>query len=122
MKKEFAPRTTPEQRQAVLDFARQARETKGDRILNIILIGSVARGDFGPGSDVDIVLVAESADTDFKCDVWDIGAQVSLAHDVILNVHIYSRARWDQMKHDKAALWQDIERDGIDLTPEPIPA
>jgi len=48
MKKEFALRTTPEQRRAVLDFTQQVRKAKGERILKIILIGSVARGDFGP--------------------------------------------------------------------------
>ena len=122
MKKEFALRTTPEQRRAVLDFAQQARKAKGERILKIILIGSVARGDFGPDSDVDIVVVAESVDTDFKCEVWDIGARASLAHSVVLNVHIYSRTRWVKMRQEKNALWRNIERDGIDLMPEPIPA
>ena len=122
MKKEFARSTTSTQRQAILEFARLSREFNGGRILKIILIGSVARGDFGPDSDIDLVVVAESVDTDFKCELWDIGARVSLAHSVILNVHIYSLARWIKMQQEKNALWRNIARDGIDLMPEPIPA
>ncbi|MBI3760468.1 MAG: nucleotidyltransferase domain-containing protein [Chloroflexi bacterium] len=122
MKSYFDVRTTAVQRQAALEFARQVREAKGDRILRTILIGSVARGDFGPDSDIDILVVAEGVDSDFKCDMWDIGADVSLARNVILNVHIYSRARWDKMQKEETVFWQNAQRDGIDIAPEPIPA
>jgi predicted nucleotidyltransferase len=84
----------------------------------VLLIGSVARGDFGLDSDIDVAVVAKSADTGFKWDAWDIGAQVSLAHDVILNIHIYSERRWAEMRQNRSALWRNIERDGIDLAPE----
>jgi len=92
----------------------------GRRIHKIILIGSVARGDFGRDSDIDIVVVADGVNVDFKCDVWDLGARVSLAHNVILNIHIYSSARWASMQRERAAFWVHVERDGIDLTPEPV--
>ena len=122
MKKVFLPRTTLQQRQAALEFARRVREAMGRRILKVVLIGSVARGDFGSDSDIDIVVVAKGVDTDFKWEVWDIGAQVSLAHSVVLNVHIWSDVRWVKMQQQQNALWQNIERDGIDLSPELIPA
>ena len=115
---EFALRTTPEQHRAVLEFAQKVRQTKDGRILKTILIGSVARGDFGPDSDIDIVVVAEGVDTDFKCDVWDIGADVSLARSVVLNVHIYSHARWARMQQENTAFWRNVQRDGIDLALE----
>ena len=93
MKTELMPGTTSQQRQAALDFARQLRVAKGDRVVKVLLIGSVARGDFGADSDIDVAVVARSVDTSFKWDVWGIGAQVSLAQGVVLNVHIYSEAR-----------------------------
>ena len=122
MKTEFASGMTLQQRHAVLDFVRQLRTAKGDRVLKVLLIGSVARGDFASDADIDVAVVAKGVDTRFKWDVWDIGAQVSLAHDVILNVHIYSDARWAEMRQNQNALWQNIERDGIDLVPAADPA
>ena len=116
------PGTTLQQRQAIQDFVRQLHAAMRDRILNVVLIGSVARGDYDPDSDIDVAVVAKDVDTDFKWEVWGIGAQVSLAHGVVLNVHLYSDLRWAEMRQSRNAPWRNIERDGIDLTPAATPA
>ena len=46
--------------QAVLDSVREAAGAAGAGIVAVWLYGSVARGDDGPGSDLDLALVAES--------------------------------------------------------------
>ena len=118
MKTELAPQTTYNQRQAILEFDERLHRSQSDRIVTSILIGSVARGAFTGDSDIDILVAAERADTEFKSDVWGIGSDVSLEHNVVFNVHIYSHARWDRMRRENSALWQAVQREGIELTPE----
>ncbi len=51
-----------ELRAAAEDFARRVRATLGDRVDSIVLYGSVARGDAGPDSDVDVLVVGSGDD------------------------------------------------------------
>ena len=44
------------------DFARRVRTALGDRVDSIVLYGSVARGDAGPDSDVDVLIVGSGND------------------------------------------------------------
>jgi len=42
-------------------YAAKAKETLGDRLVSIALFGSVARGQAGPGSDIDLFVVLQEA-------------------------------------------------------------
>ena len=49
-------------RKAVEEFVRRALDRYGDRIESIILFGSVARGEAGEESDIDILVVTKKED------------------------------------------------------------
>ena len=49
-------------REAAEDFARRVRAALGERVEAIVLYGSVARGDAGPDSDVDVLVVGSGDD------------------------------------------------------------
>jgi predicted nucleotidyltransferase len=42
-------------------YAAKAKEALGDRLVSIALFGSVARGQAGPGSDIDLFVVLQEA-------------------------------------------------------------
>jgi hypothetical protein len=52
------PRVVEPFRSAVLAAARCWNLTLGERLVSLVLFGSVARGDAGPTSDVDILVIA----------------------------------------------------------------
>jgi predicted nucleotidyltransferase len=122
MKTEWPPQATPQQRAAVTDYAQRLLAKYGSRILRLTLFGSVARGDFAPYSDIDVLVVADEVSPDFKASVRKISYAVSLDRDVVLNVHVKARARWEAMRAKGEALWRNVERDGVDLFPQPIAA
>jgi predicted nucleotidyltransferase len=115
MKTDWPVHVPPPQREAIEEFVRRLYATYNGRIVLTALFGSVARGDFTPDSDVDMLVVADEISTEFKWSVWTIGSRVSLDYDVILNVHIKSRARWEAMRAAGEALWRNIEREGVEL-------
>lgn len=54
-----APRRDEELRAVAREYARALEETLGDRLVSVVLYGSVARGESRPTSDVDLLVVAE---------------------------------------------------------------
>ena len=80
------------------------------------LFGSKARGDSGPDSDVDVLVILEEVDARQVDAVHLIGARVSLEHAVLLNTHIFDYHHWSNMARYHAPLWHHVQRDGILLS------
>ena len=91
-------------------------------LISIVLFGSVARGDFTPDSDIDVLVVTEKLDTDLKWDIWGVGSEVSLEFDVLFNLHVYPRALWESLRAKRKTIWRNVEQDGVELTLKPVPA
>lgn len=86
-------------------------------LVEIYLFGSKARGDFTPDSDLDLLIVLEADDWEAKDKVRFVAADVSLEYDVLINTHILSRARWEEMARQQATLWREVQQDGVPLMP-----
>lgn len=107
------------ERQAVTEFCRRLVQLDGVRPIRVWLFGSKTRGDFGPDSDIDILVVLEAADWKRKEQIHLTDSRISLEYNVLLNTHILSRERWEELARHQATLWREIERDGVVLLPEP---
>lgn len=81
------------------------------------LFGSKARGDFTSDSDLDVLIVLENVDGDIQDTIHLLGARASLEYDVLINTHILSRARWEEMARQQATLWREVQQDGVPLVP-----
>jgi hypothetical protein len=122
MKTEWPLAVTPRQHAAIDELVYRLHSYYPGRIVSTVLFGSVARGDFTADSDIDVLVVADQVDSDFKWNVWGIGSEVSLEFDVILNLHVYSRAQWTGLRDRHQTLWRNVEHDGIELTWQPASA
>ncbi len=110
---------TVQQQAATTELVRRLCTAYPNRILSVALFGSVARGDFTPDSDIDILIIASNADADFEWDVLDIGARVSLECDVIFNLHVYSQDLWKTLQSARRTLWRNVKREGVQLSLRP---
>ena len=64
------------------------RKVYGSSIVDIVLYGSYARGDFSQGSDVDIVAVVQGERIELQKKlrtIWDISAEVGLENDIVVS-------------------------------------
>jgi predicted nucleotidyltransferase len=92
------------------------------RVQNILLFGSKARGDAGPDSDLDVLVIVDSYDHQIDRLVTRTAARVSLEYDTLINTHIVTAARWAEMRQWAATLWREVQRDGVPLLPELVSA
>jgi len=84
------------------------------------LFGSEARGDFGPHSDVDLLIVIPELDWSLRDEIRLIAARVSLGYDALLNTHFLDQSRWDIDARHQGTLWRQVQQDGVPLRREPI--
>lgn len=100
---------------AINDCAHRLQQRLGNLIAGLWLFGSKTRGDFGPDSDLDILIVMEGPDWQIRDLVHFIAADISLEYDVLINTHILSRERWAELTRYQGTLWREVQRDGVPL-------
>jgi predicted nucleotidyltransferase len=91
------------------------KDRLGDLLLEAVLFGSKARGDDNPESDIDVLIVVGTDSWEIKDQVLGIGADVSLEQDVLFNMFVRPKERWDYMASIRYPLWQSIHQEGLDL-------
>jgi predicted nucleotidyltransferase len=81
---------------AVRAFGAEAAEA-GLRVVRVGYFGSYARGDWGVGSDVDVVVILEASDERFerRALAYDLGGV-----PVPADLFVYTVAEWDRMSAD----------------------
>lgn len=90
------PSSQPHER-AFRAFARRARDRCGDSIHELILFGSVARGEArGIDSDVDVFVVLDTKE--HEDELRDIAYDVQLEHGVVVSLHVKTKDRFEERK------------------------
>ncbi|OGL45917.1 MAG: hypothetical protein A2161_02075 [Candidatus Schekmanbacteria bacterium RBG_13_48_7] len=89
--------------------------TEHDNILQIICIGSFARDDWGPGSDIDLIIVMQDNPYPF----WQRPAQWDTAMlPVPAELRIYTLEEWEKTKNKNNRFWNVILKEGIQVYPQ----
>lgn len=96
---------------------RWAEREAGDRpeVSRIGYVGSYARGDWGPGSDLDLVVVLDSSDRPFehRARDWDVTG-LPVPADVL----VYTEAELRRMREEKRRFAFTVEREAVWVWPE----
>jgi uncharacterized protein len=111
------------EKQAILKLCLTLSEMLGRNLVDMVLFGSKARGDFHPDSDIDLLVVLRHLNADSRWLVRSVAADCSLAYDVLFNTHLYEKGRWDAIVAQRDTLWREVQRDGVplrDLLAQPI--
>lgn len=109
------PVLPPHLRPVLETFEAELRAAFGDRLRDVRLFGSYARGEATEDSDVDVlVLVTELALAEISV-VSDVAVRVALATGVALAPLPISEERFARMVATGRGLAAEIERDGARL-------
>ena len=103
-------------RAAAEDFAQRVLAVLGDRVGAIVLYGSVARGDAGPDSDVD-VLVVGSGDDGIGKSIREVGADQTheTGYKFFVETTAYGRGEFLKFLRLGSPLIMNILEDGVVL-------
>ena len=77
------------------ELSRDAQNIMGDKLRKIILYGSYARGDYKDYSDLDIMVLADVDEFEYKAFESEIdrtASNIGLEHDIIVSVLLNNEA------------------------------
>jgi len=99
-------------RSAVEAFKQKAQELYGDRLDQVLLFGSQARGEATEASDVDLMVVLGGpVDRFAEIDrMGEITWEIDMEHDVLLSVVPVAKRDFE---HGNSALLRNVRREGV---------
>ncbi len=113
MTAERAARVPPRIRRAITEFRRLVEERFGARVHDVRLFGSYARGDWGPDSDADVLVVVDGLVRAEQTEIFGIAADLFLVHLVRISPFAVSREDYEHMVRGRLLITREIERDGV---------
>lgn len=108
---------TPLEQRISAEFALRVRERMGERILDIRIFGSRARGEAIADSDLDIWILLDKASLKEQNEISDIGTDLFLEMFLPFQIspRIMSQEQYAQLIGLERIFPAEIERDGIPI-------
>jgi uncharacterized protein len=94
------------------ELRRRFEALYGERLVQMILFGSQARGDAEPGSDIDVLVVLKDpvrAGEEIERTI-DFVADLSLQHNEVISCAFIGE---DRFKHRHGPLLRNVRREGV---------
>lgn len=101
-------------RQILDELRERLVEHYGDRLVDVMLFGSQARGDAVPGSDIDVMVVLEGdvRPAEEIERTGDFVAALSLKHDVLISVVFRSE---EAFHYSETPLLINVRKEGVQV-------
>ena len=106
-------RLSEQEQKAVEHFAATLRERWGSEILEIHLFGSKARGDAGPESDVDLLIVTERNDWKLKDEIGRVATAILLSDGIYLSIKVFGKTIYQRFVALEAPFIKNVLREGV---------
>jgi len=103
------------ERAALDEFLTRLREQHGNEVVLVSLFGSKVRGDFDEESDIDVLLVVETRNSQLWEDVVEIETELMLKYDSVISSLIMGRDNYEWHLRHRAPLYRNVERERIEL-------
>lgn len=97
------------------DFKKALLEKFGDRVVDVRLFGSRARGAGDDESDLDVLVLIENPTRAEKNHILDTACDMWLASDIMLSPLVMSREHFQMLIDRERLLAREIQKEGISL-------
>lgn len=82
----------------------------------VLLYGSTARGERGPGSDYDLLILTDKPLSDHEAEaVHNAVYELELSHGVVLSTIYYTKRDWDAPVNAAMPFHERVEQDAVVL-------
>lgn len=105
---------------AVEEFRRALRRVYRERLRALVLYGSLARGEWTPDSDIDVLVLLDNA-IDAKAErdrVWSLAWDLNHRHDMLVAPLVLTE---EEYQRGRSPLFFNIRREGVFLMAEEQP-
>ncbi len=98
--------------EVVRELRRRLEALYGDRLRDVILFGSHARGEADEGSDIDVLVVLDALDDDRRerKRVGPIACDLSFEHEVLLTALVVGESEY---RTRQSPLLLNVRREGV---------
>jgi predicted nucleotidyltransferase len=107
---------TQSQLQTILStIKREAENIFGEKLVDVILYGSYARGDNDNESDIDVMIKVDIEKTEFSKYRWKISevmSDLSLEHDILISTHLQDKHTFEKYKN-AVPFYQNVANEGV---------
>src|SRR4030067_2096663 len=103
------------QKEAIARYLEILSQIYREQISKVILFGSVARGDFSPESDIDLLIVTANGEQSLKDEISMACFDIMLETEGILSPLVMDEETDEWHKKYRDPLYNQIQKDGIDL-------
>jgi len=107
------------ERQALEQAVQKISEMFAAQVRFIALFGSKARGDFGPDSDIDVLIISESDDWRVRQDIRDPIYDADLEYSTFTSSWVIAWERFQTLPRRRPGLFANLRRDAIELWRRP---
>ena len=104
---------TPAEQAWLDEYRRTLAKDYPGLVEDILIFGSKARGDAGPDSDLDVLVVLTEADRRIKDAVGYLGYLLGVLSDALPSIMVYTRTEWQERKRDGSPFYHAVTRDGV---------
>lgn len=102
----------PEEQSWLDGFLRTISRRFPNKIEQVLVYGSKARGDAGPDSDLDILVVLKD-DTVPKSSIRLLGYNLASQKDVVPSILVYTVQEIEQRRKHRSVFIEAVEREGV---------
>ena len=88
-------------------------EQHSGAVERMVIYGSKARGEGGPESDLDVLLIVRNASTHLKRELRRIGHLLAATSDAVPSILVYTQDEWESRRESGSPLYRAVERDGV---------
>jgi len=96
------------------DFVNECHITFNNKLSDVRLFGSYARGDYNEDSDIDIMIILDMNDNDVRKsrdDICRITAMLELKHCITISPVVYGKNEYEARK--SFGFCKNVEKEGV---------
>jgi len=97
--------------------AAKAKKLFGDRLTSVILYGSYARGNYDTESDVDIMVLVDIRQDEYRHyrdEITALSSGLSLEYDITVSIKVKDSVFFSQYK-DSVPFYKNVLNDGVPI-------
>ena len=110
---------TPKERKAIQRAVQKLAAEFPEQVRFVALFGSKARGDFGPESDIDLLIISERGDWQTRDEIRDPVFDVNLETSLHISPRVIDWEQFQKLPVNRPGFFGNLRRDALELWRRP---